>query len=295
MKFGSWLPASGPSANADGLSKIARRTDELGFAFLRTSDHLVLPKAMRTSYPFGDGRIDFSNGLNDLFSAMTFAAAQTEHIELNVGCTVIALRNPFSVAQQIATMDQLSGGRTRLEVGVGWLKDEYDILRVPWEERGAMTDEYLQILRVLWETHGPFVGRYYSFPEVWSRPRPLRQPLPIYIAGSVIEPVLRRVARFGQGWTPAISSFEEVAAAIPRLRELMHEEGRDDEVLDIQYRINDVYADSSDRHQLRDRVAELTAGGITSVCVNFASMMLNPNLDEILRSAEWFADAVIDS
>jgi alkanesulfonate monooxygenase SsuD/methylene tetrahydromethanopterin reductase-like flavin-dependent oxidoreductase (luciferase family) len=190
-------------------------------------------------------------------------------------------------------VDHLSGGRARFEVGVGWLKDEFEILRVPWELRGRITDEYLTILRTLFETGGPFEGEFFQFPAVWFGPGPVQKPFPIYIAGGVARPALRRVAEFGRGWTPAISSFDAVEACMPRLDEALAERGRHRDEIDIQYRLDGVRGEVGERDDLVRQLERMRRAGVTAVCVNFADMKRTGDLKDVLRVAEWFAQSVM--
>ena len=293
MQFGTWIPTSGPLTSPSAITTIATMAEELGFEFLRGADHLVLPKEPQATYPFGDPHIDFSQGYIDLFTTQAYVAAKTQTIQLHIGCALLALRNPFAVAKHIAMIDHLSGGRARFEVGVGWLRDEFDVLRVPWEERGRRTDEYLAVIRCLFESGGPFAGEFFEFPEVWFGPGPVQRPFPIYIAGGVAPAALRRVATFGQGWTPAIVSFDAVAAAIPQLDEALERRGRTRAEIDIQYRLDGVRGEPGERDELLRQLDEMRRVGITAVCVNFADMKKTGSLDDVRRTAEWFASEVM--
>jgi len=185
------------------------------------------------TYPYTpDGRMPPSPSGQRLEMLTTFAflAGQTSRLRFQPSVLLLALRSPLGTAKSVATLDYLSGGRLTLQIGVGWMKDEFDIAGIPFSRRGAVVDDYLAALRALFEGDGEYHGSFVSFPPLIFEPKPVQRPMPVYIGSGAGQASLRRIARFGQGWTPIGMSAEEVAAALPRLRDLLAARGRDDRI-----------------------------------------------------------------
>ena len=260
---------------------------------MKVGEHLVYPREIRTPYPYTeDGSMPPSpSGLRlEMFTVFAFLAGQTTRLRFQPGVLVLPLRSPFSTAKAVATLDYLSGGRLTLEVGVGWMKDEFDIAGVPFERRGAITDEYLAAMRALFEGDGTFAGSFVSFPPLVFEPKPVQRPLPVHIGSGAGPASLRRVARFGQGWTPIGMSDDQVAAALPRLRDLLAEHGRGDAV-ELELSLGSVGPEAS-RDDLLRRVERLAAMGATCVSVDFG-MRSSPAIDGALAAIRHFAEAVM--
>jgi probable F420-dependent oxidoreductase len=293
MKFATALPWAGPAGTADNLRAFATTAEELGFDHVKVGEHLVYPRQVRAAYPYtADGSMPPSpSGLRlEMFTTFAFLAGQTTRLRFQPGVLLLALRSPFSTAKTVATLDYLSGGRLTLEVGVGWMRDEFDIAGVPFERRGAIVDEYLAALRTLFEGGEAFEGEFISFPPVTFEPRPAQRPLPIHLGCGASPAALRRIARFGQGWTPIGMSDDEVVAALPRLRELLAAGGRDERI-ELELSLGSVRPDAS-AGDLRRRVDELAAIGATCVSVDFG-VRSAPGIEPALRAMRQFAEAVI--
>ncbi len=136
-------------------------------------------------------------------------------------------RNPVYTAKEVATVDWLSGGRVDFGIGVGWLREEFDALQVPWPQRGARTDEYLDVLRSLWcEDPSSHQGTYYTLPPCNFFPKPVQVPHPPVHVGGESDAALRRTARHGQGWHSFNRSPDELDVPLRRLDEFLAAEGR---------------------------------------------------------------------
>ena len=158
---------------------------------------------------------------------LTYLAARTSTVRLGTAMLLLPQRNPVYVAKEVSTLDWLSGGRVDLGVGVGWLKEEFDALNVPWERRGRRTDEYLEVLRTLWvDDTSSFHGELYDLPAVRDVPQagPAAPP-PVHIGGET-PAALRRAARLGQGWHTFNRSPEELAAGLAELDRELEAAGR---------------------------------------------------------------------
>ena len=147
-----------------------------------------------------------------------YIAACTKNLRLSTGVYLLALRHPIMAARLIATLDQISGGRVMIGVGVGWLKEEFDVQDVPWEHRGPRMDECIEVMRRLWSVERvSHRGRFYQFDEVGFAPRPESGSVPILIGGEA-PPALRRAARIGDGWMGVTHSPTSAKVRIAELR-----------------------------------------------------------------------------
>jgi probable F420-dependent oxidoreductase len=216
-------------AETDQLPEIARCAEELGYHGLMGGDHAVYPEQVAPDYPYSDNGLppmqpdDEYPEQHVLFSAL---AAVTSTLRFTTGVYVLPVRNPHEVARATATLAILSGGRFVLGVGVGWMKEEFDIYGVDFRRRGKITDEMIEVLHKLWS--GAMVehhGEHFDFPRVQLSPAPPEAP-PIYIGGTS-EAALRRAARSGDGYIGAGTAPEDVPGLLGRLQTLRSEYGRD--------------------------------------------------------------------
>jgi probable F420-dependent oxidoreductase len=234
MKFGIHLPNFSPLNGREPTIRIARRAEELGFDSLWVSDHVILPAAIASRYPYSRTGVfptDTTANIIDPFIALAVAAGCTERVELGITVLVLPLRNPLLTAKMLASLDMLAGGRVILATGAGWLREEFEALNAPpFADRGRVTDEWIRIFRTCWEQPLPsFEGRYYRFAPVHFAPRPTRR-IPIWVGGHS-EPALRRAGRLGDGWQPARMHIDEIGAAIAGVREHARAAGRDPDAL----------------------------------------------------------------
>ena len=295
MEFGMSVPWTGPLVSPEAIVRVAREAEAAGFTFLQVGDHVLYPVETQARYPYSPTGViptDPHGVKLDVFTLFAFLAGQTTTIRFLPGVYMLSLRNPVSSARAAATLDFLSGGRLMLGVGVGWMKDEFDILDIPFQERGRITDEYLAILRHLFEAEGSFEGEYFSFPPLAFAPKPVQQPLPILIGGGASPAVLRRVARFGNGWIPAGMTPDDISTALPRLADAMTEEGRADEKLVISGRAGKVDSEAATKDEVLGRVKTLASVGCTSALVDLGETS-NNSIDQVLASMAWFADQVM--
>ena len=152
MEFGVVLPTFGPPARdpalAAGLREIAEAADDLGYDLVFTAEHLIFPNEIHTPYPYG-GRFPYpvDDPVLDPPATLAWVAALTRHVRLGASVMVLPYREPIALAKALATIDVLSGGRLMVGVASGWLREEFELLGVPFRERGARTDEYLAAMR----------------------------------------------------------------------------------------------------------------------------------------------------
>jgi probable F420-dependent oxidoreductase len=234
VQFGVTLPQFGPLAAGPGvaerIARVAVTADRLGYDVLWTAEHIVFPHDIRTPYPYG-GRFPFpvTDPMLEVVSTLSYVAALTERIRLSCSVMILPYRNPIVLAKELATLDVLSGGRLMVGVASGWLAEEFRLLGVPFRERGARMDEYLDVLRVLW-TEDPvtFHGRFVQLDDAAFFPKPLQKPHPPIWIGGASERALERVVRLGAGWIAAPRpDFAALATDVARLRRLAAVRGRD--------------------------------------------------------------------
>ena len=160
---------------------------------------------------------------------MAYVSAATKRIKLATGIMILPQHNPVVVAKQVATLDHLSGGRILLGIGVGWLKEEFEALGVPFEDRGRRMDEYMMAMRELWGEKPSFRGTYVNFRDAYCRPRPIKGTVPLIVGGHS-PAAARRAGRLGDGFFPARGAPVEL---FDLARKTAAESGRDPAKLEI--------------------------------------------------------------
>jgi probable F420-dependent oxidoreductase len=238
MRLGVSLPNVGIDHGKETLLPIAAAAERLGFDSLWAAHHVVLPYERESRYPYqrSGTEIAMSPGMQWLDPIVTLSAiaAVTERVRLGTSVFVLPYRDPVTLAAELAALDVLSDGRLVLGVGVGWMREEFEAIGVPPAERGARTDEHLEVMRKLWsEDPASFEGRFTRFQNVVLATTPKREGgPPIWIGGNT-DAALRRALRFGSGW----HGFEVFPEEIPELRErltrLGTEVGRDPAELEL--------------------------------------------------------------
>ena len=248
MKYGFTMPGRGPLATPERLGIIARHGEKLGFDALLTGDHILVPRNIASTYPYTEGG-EFpgsSSGESmEQITLLSYIAGQTSKIRLVTSVLIVPHRNPLIAAKSLATLDVLSGGRLVVGVGVGWMREEFEALGLPpFEERGAVTDEYIRAFKVLWTEDDPsFDGKYISFDGIDFLPKPVQKPHPPIWVGGESRPALRRTAELGDGWYPLgsnptypMGTPQELKAGMARLAQYAERFGRDPSELEIIYR-----------------------------------------------------------
>jgi probable F420-dependent oxidoreductase len=222
----------GSGARRAVIEAIAIAAEACGFVTLWAGEHVVMVDQSESRYPYSrDGQIAVPADADwlDPFVALSFAAAATERIRVATGMLLLPEHNPVIVAKQAASLDALSDGRLTLGVGVGWSREEFAALGIPFARRGARTDEYLQAMRTLWrEDVASFAGEFVSFAGVRVYPKPSRaRQVPVVIGGNS-DAALARVARVGEGWYGFnLKDVDAVRERLSLLGELCRGAGRD--------------------------------------------------------------------
>lgn len=229
MRFDLWLPTANPFATPEFLAAVCDGAEARGINRIWVGEHVVLFDEYASSYPYAaDGRIPVGGetGLLEPFVTLAFMAANTSSVRLGTAMCLVPQRNPVYTAKEVASLDWLSGGRIDLGVGVGWLREEFEALGVPWPRRGRRTDECLELMRSLWEDDvSSYEGELVSLPPCRQYPKPRQRPLPIHIGGES-DAAIGRVARLADGWMPFNCRPEELASLVASLDERLAAEGR---------------------------------------------------------------------
>jgi len=228
MLNGSRVAAMTPPAWEEGLTgadieRQLRLADQLGFWKVTVPEHFAIPAA----------HIELSG---DHFAhpttALGFCAGVTRSLKLASLITILPLQHPLIQAKQWATLDWLSGGRAEIVAAVGWLEAEYEMLGLPFSERGAIFNEYIPAMIELWTKDlASFEGRYVNFRDVGARPKPVQKPIiPLWFGGDA-KPVLRRVARWGAGWSPFMTPPDRIPEQLDWLKSQRDYHGRPIDVM----------------------------------------------------------------
>lgn len=230
MKFGLAFANTMGWAEPQGAIEAARLAEEAGFESMWTVEHVIFPDDYQSAYPYsptGKMPAGAATPIPDPLVWLAYIAAATTKIRLATGILILPERNPLVLAKEVATLDHLSGGRVELGIGVGWLKEEFDALGIPWEARGARTDEYIEVLRELWaRDHASYSGRFSNFNNVSSNPKPAQGSVPIVIGGHS-RAAAERAGRLGDGFFPGKGSVKELAETFDIVRQTAAAAGRD--------------------------------------------------------------------
>ena len=235
MKFGLRYASLGHYSNGPAAVELAQAAEAAGFDSIWTVEHVVVPHAYQSRYPYsptgrmGSGLEDFP--IPDPLIWLAFIASATRTIKLGTAILILPQRNPVVTAKAVATLDHLAGGgRVLLGIGVGWLAEEFSALGLPFADRGPRTDEYVAAMRALWsQERATFKGRFISFDQVFCRPRPPEQRIPIIVGGDTTA-AARRAGRLGDGYFPARGASPEL---IEEMRVAAEQAGRNPDEIEL--------------------------------------------------------------
>lgn len=247
VRFGWSLQGRGLLAGREAITTLARRAEALGYDSIWVTDRLLIPVESRPGYPYsptGAFPLGPDEPWLEALTAVTYLATITERIQVGTSVLVIPYRNPVHTAKALATADYLSGGRVILGAGIGWWREEFEGLGVPFESRAARTVEYLRLMKEIWtRPRVAFDGRFARIAEAGGvRPHPARKPhIPIWIGGHSAA-ALRRVVEVADGWhplglRPPVTLYPpELAAKVRELRDMAAAAGRDPASITISFK-----------------------------------------------------------
>ena len=220
MKFGAFLW----QRRGEDLAANARLAEELGFESVWMGEHLGFPVEFKSLYPYDEsGRPPVRNDamIHDPLIVFAYLAAVTGKIKFATGVYILPLRNPFSVAKAIASLDQLSNGRFLFGIGIGWLKEEFEWIGMDWNNRARRSNEALKLMEALFTQEVPnFNGNTIGTRDFYFNPKTIQQPHPPYIIGGNTDAAIKRACRLGDGWYGIAKTCEQALALVKRVREL---------------------------------------------------------------------------
>lgn len=314
MKYGFTLPGRGPLATPETLGKIASKGEELGFDALLTGDHILVPRTIASPYPYTENG-EFPGGPSgesmEQLTLLAFLAGQTSKIRLVTSVIIVPHRNALVAAKALATLDVLSQGRLVVGVGVGWMREEFEALGLPpFEERGAVTDEYIRVFKEVWTQDNPtYSGKYVSFDNISFLPKPVQKPHPPIWVGGESRPALRRTAELADGWYPLgsnptfpMGTPEQLKAGLDRLASYARMFDRDPAEIETIYRTHEFELKKNggsgagrspfvgDAAQIAGDVRRYQDMGVGSLVLDF--LRQTEDLDVMLGRMEEFADQV---
>jgi probable F420-dependent oxidoreductase len=273
-------------------TRLAKWAEHLGFAMIAVPEHHVIPREhVELSGPHYLAALP----------AMAYWAGATERIRVNSCISILPLQHPIVTAKALATMDWLSSGRVTITFGVGWLEKEFELLGVPFHERGARAEEYVQAIIELWTKDEPeFDGKFVSFRDVAFEPKPVQQPHPPVWFGGDADPVLRRVARYASGWWPFLTPPDDIPAKLDTIRSQPDYNGR---LADVVYgigtsRVGEGHVARDDpraqpgmsKQEIIDQLGSLGQLGVTISSVPIPSLN---HLEEYFDYTQWIAEEIM--
>ena len=216
MKIGVNLINFGPGGSVERMLRWTRLAEALGYHLVMTSDHVAVTPDVSSRYPAP---------FFEPFTTLGWLAAKARSVELGTTVIIVPYRHPLETARMTAQVDRFCGGRFIFGVGVGWARQEFEALGVPFEKRGAMTNEYLEAIKVCWSQDvASFDGRFVKFRDVDTTPRPIRRP-PIWVGGGS-DAAMKRAVVHGDAWHPIRIRLSFLREALPKLAKMADEAKR---------------------------------------------------------------------
>jgi len=287
MQIGCHLPTQGPVATRDALTTFCQQAEKHDIASLWVSDHVVFPTVGHDHYP--SGPFPHAPQTPYLEPVAVLAAASMCTVRARLGSSVFILghRNPVVMAKMLTTIDTLSNGRLICGVGVGWWREEFAALGIPFEQRGRRADEMLQVFKALWTQDEPrFHGRFYQLCDVGFAPKPVQQPHPPLWIGGHSQAAYRRAVAFGDGWHASSQTPEQLSAHLDHLRRVADDMARPFDSLELSLRLKLSDDDlRGSRQALVDLYGAYQKLGLSHVAIDFRRDDLSHMLEVLDRVA----------
>jgi probable F420-dependent oxidoreductase len=303
VNFSLWLWPYGRWSGLEPMALAAQRAEALGFASVSVSDHTVCPR--------GPDAAGVTPVWPDWSVLSTYLALQTSTVRI-LTTLVVPYRPVLPAAKQIATIDWISGGRFTLAAAVGWLKREFEMLGVRYEDRGAITDEYLRAMKVLWTEDEPeFSGRHVQFSDIVFEPKCAQSPhVPIWVAGGTGPGPVRRLIELGDGWMPMGGGLDDhLRETVVRIKDQAAQANRDPTAITFRYTIGIGTANAELQsisqsisvdepaavgndgtpESVASEIAAFEAAGFTELAINFSG----ESAPEVMEQLDWFAAEVM--
>ena len=263
MKYGIGAVNSLLIDDPTAMRDICQAAEDQGYDFLTLIDHVLL------AYPAADGtpraHYPARTPYHDILVALGYLGGVTRRIALRSAVVILPQRGPAVVAKQAAAVDSLSGGRLELGLGIGWHREEYDALEVPFTERGRRMDEGIELMKLLWtRDRVDFDGHFYVVDGMGMEPKPVTKPHPPLWFGGTTPPVFRRVVEHGVGWlSRPVQTVDEIGASWKEIRRLAAEAGRSADALRLHVSVGLGPEEPTDR--IISNVRRMAALGATDV------------------------------
>ena len=271
MDIGCHLPTQGPVATREALLTFAREAEQRDIASLWVSDHVVFPRTATGNYPGGRFPHPPDKAYLEPVAVLAAAAVCTTRARIGASVFILGHRHPVVMAKMLTTIDALSNGRLICGVGVGWWKEELDILGAPFHARGRQADEILRVFKELWTNDKPaFEGEFFRFRDIGFAPKPVQKPHPPIWVGGDSPGAFRRVVTLGDGWHATSKTPAELGDALTRLRAAADAGRRPFETIELSLRFalrDELLAQGP--QAVVDRLAEYKRLGLRHVMLDF--------------------------
>lgn len=276
MRFGFVAPNNLGIEDPSDIVRLGVRAEELGFDSVWVNHHILNVGYVRD-------RLD-TGPYQDALVTLTWIASQTSRIQIGTSVLVMPYLLPMALAKHLATLDQLSNGRLIVGLGAGSLPEENQALGVPYESRGRLCNEFIQVLRALWtDDQASFSGEFYSFENMCSSPKPLQDPHPMIVIGGNRPAALKRAAHYGDGWHPMNVSPDGIERRMAVLRSEATSVGRDHVPQAVQVRLDMARVDA-------DSVAAYEDVGVSDLVMHVSTA----NVAKQEAAIEEFAARMLD-
>jgi len=300
VEFGAFLVTFGDVATPEAFTRLATEAEGAGFDAACVGDHVALPERIPDTYPFsatGESPFDVSQDAYDAFQVLASLAAATDDIALGTNTTIVPYRHPVTLTKHVLSLDNLSGGRFEPGFAPGWMETEFEVLDVPYDERGSRTDEFLEIHdRACAEAEFAYEGPHHAFQRTGFHPRPVDDAGPPVWVGGYSGASFRRLAEHGDGWTIFPEDPESVAAGRERALDAWADHDREGEP-EVAVALPDVGvsldggAPVGDEDALVDRLGEYVDAGATRVYL--FPQILGTTLDDWTAACDYLMEDVV--
>lgn len=310
MKYGvavttSVTPAVTEAAQSELIHRLTPVIEEAGYDSIWVSDRTVYPADLVERYPdrFGPGgHPPEGQNILEAMTALSFIAGATKTLRLGISVLVLPFRNAVLNAKMITTLDVLSGGRVIHGVGVGWMPEEFEAMNAPYEPRGPLTDEHIEIYKVLCTQDVPeYHGQHLHTSGMLFYPKPVQKPYPPIWVGGNSRAALRRTARLADGWHPIRLTTQQMSDGRETLRQLCQEYGRDPDSVEVTYRTTVYLGDrqttesgervpmTGDVNEIIDDIRRYRDAGMEYFVFSTGSKDIDSMVDDVKR----FADEIV--
>lgn len=272
------------------LTQLAPVADDCGWNAMSFSDHVVHPENIKTPYPYTDDgarRWEAFTDWPDPWVMVGALATITKRLRFTNNVFVLPMRNPYLMAKAISTAAIVSDNRVTLSIGVGWSKDEFELMQQDFHTRGKRADEMVAIMKLLWSGEMvEYQGKHYQFDKMEMNPAPTAD-IPIWVGG-ISEAAMKRAARLGDGWVSDLQTGEDIIQCIEKIQGYRREYGRDQLPFEVMATPNDVFT--------VDGYKTLEEGGVTHILTQpwpFYHGDTN-DIDKKIDGVKRYAEDIID-